>query len=216
MVMGGIVPVVNIDGINAGDLVLDGSTLAKIFLGDIKTWDDPAIKKLNPNAKLPSTAVTVVHRSDGSGTTFNFAYYLAQVSPDWNSKVSYNTSANGRSGSAPKATRASPTMSAKSQARSVMSNMPRSAEQARLHQDAEQRRQGCFAHQRGVPSRCGKRRLELCTGLWRDLGESAGSYLLADDGCYFHPNSQAATGRRRGSLSAQILRLGLGKGWQDG
>src|SRR6516164_7625552 len=92
MVMGGIVPVVNIDGINAGDLVLDGPTLAKIFLGDIKTWDDPAIKKLNPNVKLPSTAITVVHRSDGSGTTFNFAYYLAQVSPDWSSKVSYNTS----------------------------------------------------------------------------------------------------------------------------
>ena len=92
MVMGGIVPVVNIDGINAGDLVLEGPTLAKIFLGDIKTWDDPAIKKLNPNVKLPSTAITVVHRSDGSGTTFNFAYYLSQVSPDWSSKVSYNTS----------------------------------------------------------------------------------------------------------------------------
>jgi phosphate transport system substrate-binding protein len=92
MVMGGIVPVVNIDGINAGDLVLDGPALAKIFLGDIKTWDDPAIKKLNPNVKLPSTAITVVHRSDGSGTTFNFAYYLSQVSPDWSSKVSYNTS----------------------------------------------------------------------------------------------------------------------------
>jgi len=92
MVMGGIVPVVNIDGINAGDLVLDGPTLAKIFLGDIKTWDDPAIKKLNPNVNLPSTAIAVVHRSDGSGTTFNFAYYLSQVSPDWSSKVSYNTS----------------------------------------------------------------------------------------------------------------------------
>jgi phosphate transport system substrate-binding protein len=92
MVMGGIVPVVNIDGINAGDLVLDGPTLAKIFLGEIKTWDDPAIKKLNPNVKLPSVPITVVHRSDGSGTTFNFAYYLSQVSPDWKSKVSYNTS----------------------------------------------------------------------------------------------------------------------------
>jgi len=88
MVMGGIVPVVNIDGINAGDLVLDGPTLAKIFLGDIKTWDDPAIQKLNPNVKLPSAPITVVHRSDGSGTTFNFAYYLSLVSPDWKSKVS--------------------------------------------------------------------------------------------------------------------------------
>jgi len=92
MVMGGIVPVVNLDGVNAGDLVIDGPTLAKIYLGDIKTWDDPALKKLNPNAKLPSTAIAVVHRSDGSGTTFNFAYYLAQVSPDWKDKVGFNTS----------------------------------------------------------------------------------------------------------------------------
>ena len=92
MVMGGIVPVVNLEGVKAGDLVLDGPTLAKIFLGDIKTWDDPAIKKLNPNVKLPSTAIAVVHRSDGSGTTFNFAYYLAQVSDEWKSKVGFNTS----------------------------------------------------------------------------------------------------------------------------
>jgi len=92
MVMGGIVPVVNLDGINAGDLVIDGPTLAKIYLGDITTWDDPAIKKLNPNAKLPSTAIAVVHRSDGSGTTFNFAYYLAQVSAEWKDKVGFNTS----------------------------------------------------------------------------------------------------------------------------
>jgi phosphate transport system substrate-binding protein len=92
MVMGGIVPVVNIDGIKAGELVIDGPTLANIFMGNVKTWDDPAIKKLNPNAKLPAQAIAVVHRSDGSGTTFNFAYYLAQVSPDWNSKVGFNTS----------------------------------------------------------------------------------------------------------------------------
>src|SRR6266568_2499348 len=92
MVMGVIVPVVNIDGIKAGDLVIDGPTLVKIFLGDIKTWDDAAIKKLNPSAQLPSTAIAVVHRSDGSGTTFNFAYYLSQVSDDWKSKVGFNTS----------------------------------------------------------------------------------------------------------------------------
>src|SRR6516162_7750757 len=92
MVMGGIVPVVNIEGIAAGELVLDGPTLAGIFLGTVKTWDDPAIKKLNPNAKLPSQAIAVVHRSDGSGTTFNFTYYLAEASPDWKSKVGSATS----------------------------------------------------------------------------------------------------------------------------
>ena len=92
MVMGGIVPVVNVEGVAAGELQLDGPTLAKIFLGDIKTWDDPAIKKLNPSAKLPSSAIAVVHRADGSGTTFNFAYYLSEVSADWKSKVGFNTS----------------------------------------------------------------------------------------------------------------------------
>ncbi|HEY3640081.1 MAG TPA: phosphate ABC transporter substrate-binding protein PstS [Xanthobacteraceae bacterium] len=91
MVMGGIVPAINIDGVKAGDLVLDGATLAKIFLGDVKSWDDPAIKKLNPNAKLPAQAIAVVHRSDGSGTTFNFTDYLSKVSPDWKSKVGSDT-----------------------------------------------------------------------------------------------------------------------------
>jgi len=92
MVMGGIVPVVNLDGVKPGDLVIDGPTLARILLGEIKSWDDAAIKKLNPSAKLPSQAIAVVHRSDGSGTTFNFAYYLAEVSADWKSKVGVNTS----------------------------------------------------------------------------------------------------------------------------
>jgi len=92
MVMGGIVPVVNIEGLKAGELVLDGPTLAAIFLGTIKSWDDPAIKKLNPDAKLPAQAIAVVHRSDGSGTTFNFTYYLSQASAEWKSNVGSNTS----------------------------------------------------------------------------------------------------------------------------
>jgi phosphate transport system substrate-binding protein len=91
MIMGAIVPVVNIEGIKAGELVLDGPTLAEIFLGKITKWDDAAIKKLNPNAKLPSDAIAVVHRADGSGTTFNFTDYLSKVSPDWKSKVGSDT-----------------------------------------------------------------------------------------------------------------------------
>ena len=92
MVMGGIVPVVNVDGVQPGSLVIDGPTLAAIFLGKIKTWDDAALKKLNPDAKLPSSAMAVVHRSDGSGTTFNFTDYLSKVSPEWKSEVGSNTS----------------------------------------------------------------------------------------------------------------------------
>jgi phosphate transport system substrate-binding protein len=87
MVMGGIVPVVNLEGVKPGELALDGTTLAKIFMGEIKSWDDAAIKALNPNAKLPSSAIAVVHRSDGAGTTFNFTNYLSKVSPKWKSDV---------------------------------------------------------------------------------------------------------------------------------
>ena len=91
-VMGGIVPVVNIQGVKPGDIILDGPTLANIFQGKITKWDDPAIAKLNGKVKLPSAAIAVVHRSDGSGTTFNFTYYLAQVSSDWKDNVGVNTS----------------------------------------------------------------------------------------------------------------------------
>src|SRR5262245_56373699 len=91
MVMGGIVPVVNIEGVKPGDLVLDGPTLAKIFLGEVKTWNDAAIQKLNANVKLPNQAIAIVHRSDGSGTTYNFTYYLSEMSPDWKTKVGTNT-----------------------------------------------------------------------------------------------------------------------------
>ncbi|HUI18040.1 MAG TPA: phosphate ABC transporter substrate-binding protein PstS [Alphaproteobacteria bacterium] len=87
-----IVPVVNLKDIKSGELVFDGPTLADIYLGKIKEWDDPAIKKLNPSAKLSHEAITVVHRSDGSGTTFNFTDYLGKVSPEWKTKVGEDTS----------------------------------------------------------------------------------------------------------------------------
>ncbi|MFY9954207.1 phosphate ABC transporter substrate-binding protein PstS [Bradyrhizobium sp.] len=91
MVMGAIVAVVNLEGVKPGEMVFDGETLANIYLGKIAKWDDPAIKKLNPNVKLPSDAITVVRRSDGSGTTFNFTDYLSKVSADWKSKVGSGT-----------------------------------------------------------------------------------------------------------------------------
>ena len=90
MVMGGIVPVVNLDGVKPGELVIDGPTLAKIFIGDIKKWNDPQIAKLNAQVKLPDQAIAIVHRSDGSGTTYNFTYYLSEVDADWKSKVGTN------------------------------------------------------------------------------------------------------------------------------
>ena len=93
-----ITPVVHLKGIKPGELVFDGATLANIYLGNIKEWDDPAIKKLNPKVKLPHQAISTVHRSDGSGTTFNFTNYLSKVSADWKSKVGDGTSVNWPNG----------------------------------------------------------------------------------------------------------------------
>ncbi|OPX20160.1 MAG: phosphate ABC transporter substrate-binding protein PstS [Desulfobacca sp. 4484_104] len=89
MLIGGIVPVVNIKGIKAGELQLSQELLANIFMGNIKSWDDPAIKKANPDLKLPKQAITIVHRADGSGSTWLFTHYLSQISPDWKAKVGY-------------------------------------------------------------------------------------------------------------------------------
>ncbi|MGH8124294.1 MAG: phosphate ABC transporter substrate-binding protein PstS [Rhodanobacteraceae bacterium] len=97
-VIGGIVPVYNVDGIAPGKLVLDGPTLANIFLGKITHWNDPAIARLNPSLRLPSAKITVVHRSDGSGTTFNFADYLSKVGPEWKSTVGEGTAVNWPAG----------------------------------------------------------------------------------------------------------------------
>jgi phosphate transport system substrate-binding protein len=91
MVMGGIVPIINVEGVKPGELVLDGPTLAGIFLGTITKWDDAAITALNPKVKLPSTPIVVAHRSDGSGTTFNFTDYLDKNSPEFKDKVGSDT-----------------------------------------------------------------------------------------------------------------------------
>jgi phosphate transport system substrate-binding protein len=98
VVIGGIVPIVNIEGVQAGDLKLSGPVLADIFLGKVQKWNDKAIADLNPGAKLPETLITVVHRSDGSGTTFNFTNYLAKVSPEWKEKVGEGTSVSWPTG----------------------------------------------------------------------------------------------------------------------
>ena len=92
MVIGGVIPVVNIPGIKPGDLTIDGKTLAAIYMGEIKTWNDPAIQKLNPGKKLPSMAIAPVHRSDGSGTTFLFSTYLSQANPKWADEIGASTS----------------------------------------------------------------------------------------------------------------------------
>jgi phosphate transport system substrate-binding protein len=98
MVMGGVVPVINLKGVKPGELKLTGPVLADIYLGKISTWNDAAIAKLNPQTKLPNEKITVVSRSDGSGTTFIFTHYLSQVSADFKAKVGNNTSVSWPAG----------------------------------------------------------------------------------------------------------------------
>jgi phosphate transport system substrate-binding protein len=92
MIMGGVVLAVNLPGVKPGDLTLDGPSIADIYLGKVTKWDDAAIKKLNPSAKLPSRAIAPLYRSDGSGTNFIFTDYLSKVSPEFKSRVGENTS----------------------------------------------------------------------------------------------------------------------------
>jgi phosphate transport system substrate-binding protein len=102
IVIGGIVAVVNLPGLNPGQLKLTGPLLADIYAGKVKSWSDPAIVKINPGVKLPGANIAVVHRSDGSGTSFNFTHYLSQVSPAWKSgpgegkTVSWPTGVGGK------------------------------------------------------------------------------------------------------------------------
>ncbi|HEY1260690.1 MAG TPA: phosphate ABC transporter substrate-binding protein PstS [Stellaceae bacterium] len=98
MVMGGVVPVIKLQGIGAGRLKLDGKTLAEIYLGKITKWNDPAIAALNPGLSLPDKAIAPIHRSDGSGTNFIFTHYLSSIDPEFASKIGENTSVEFPSG----------------------------------------------------------------------------------------------------------------------
>lgn len=92
LVIGGIVPVVNLDGVAAGQLRLTGAVLAAIYLGQVTSWDDPAIAALNPDLKLPRLKILPVHRSDGSGSSYVWSDYLSRISPEWRVRVGTNTS----------------------------------------------------------------------------------------------------------------------------
>jgi phosphate transport system substrate-binding protein len=91
-VIGGVVAIANLSGVKPGEIKLTGDVLAKIFMGSITTWSDKQIKDLNPNVKLPDEYITVIHRADGSGTTFTFTEYLSKVSPEWKDKVGFGAS----------------------------------------------------------------------------------------------------------------------------
>ena len=96
--IGGVIPVVNLEGIKPGEIKLNGQVLADVYLGKVTRWNDPQIMDLNAGIKLPDKDITVVHRSDGSGTTFIFTNYLAKVSPEWKQKAGSDVSVSWPTG----------------------------------------------------------------------------------------------------------------------
>ena len=197
MVMGGIVPVVNVPGIKPGQLVLDGPTLANIFLGEIKTWDDPAIAKLNPGVKLPKQAIAIVHRSDGSGTTFNFAYYLAEVSPTWKTKVGVNTSVRfpagiGAKGNEGVANNVANTQGSIGYVEYAYALQNKLSYARMINKAGKTVAPTSEAFQAAAANADWKSR----AGLRRAAGEPAGRCVVADHGADLDPDLQAAEGRR--------------------
>ena len=216
-VMGGIVPVVNLEGVKPGELVIDGPTLAKIFLGDIKSWDDPAIEKLNPSAKLPKQAIAIVHRSDGSGTTYNFAYYLAEVSPDWKTKVGVNTALQwpagiGAKGNEGVANNVAQTKGSIGYVEYAYAKQNKLTFTKMINKDGK----AVSADRGDLPGGRRQCRLEVAAGLRRDPCQPAGSELVADDRRDLDSHPQAAARIRRPHGGPQVLRLVLRQGRQDG
>ena len=171
-----------------GRVRLDGPTLAEIFLGKLKNWDDPAIKKLNPNAKLPSQAIAVVHRSDGSGTTFNFTYYLAQVSPDWKSQVGSATSVEWPVGIGAKGNEGVSNNVAQTKGSIGYVEYAYALQNKLVYTNMVNKDGKTIAPTaEAVPGSCRQRRLEFGAGLRSHFGQSAGCRLLADDSGDFYP-----------------------------
>ena len=217
MVMGAIVPVVNLEGIKPGELVLSGEVLGDIYLGKIKKWDDAAIAKLNPKLKLPADAITVVRRSDGSGTTFNFTDYLSKSNAEWKTKVGTGTAVEwpvgvGAKGNEGVAGNVGQTKNAIGYVEYAY------AKQNKLThtRDDQQGRQDRAADHRSLPGGRLERRLGQGARLLRDPHRPARRRLLADHGGDLHPDAQGCDRQGRRPGSDQVLQVVVREGRQDG
>ncbi len=216
-VIGGDIPVVNLDGIKPGDLKLDGTTLAKIFLGEIKTWNDPAIQKLNPSAKLPSQAIVVVHRSDGSGTTFIWTDYLTKVSADWKSKVGANTSVEwpvgiGAKGNEGVAQNVSQTKGAIGYVEYAYAKQNKLTSVNMINKDGKTVAPNAAAFQAAAAHAD----WEKAEGFYVILTDQTGAGIMADRRRDLHPHPQAAAGTGSCRRSPEVFRLGLCQRREDG
>ena len=208
--MGGIVPVVNLDGIKSGELTIDGPTLAKIYLGEITKWDDPAIKKLNPNAKLPSQAIAFVHRSDGSGTTFIFTNYLSKVSEDWKSKVGSNTSVEwpggiGAKGNEGVANNVGQTKGSIGYVETAYAKQNHLTTMKMVNKDGK----AVEATPGAIMAAAGGADWANAPGFYMILTDSAGRQVLADRRRNLHPAAEATERSGGCQGSTQVLRMGV-------
>ena len=213
-VMGGIAVVVNVEGVKTAELILDGPTVARIFLGEIRSWNDAAIRKLNQNLKLPAQAIAVVHRSDGSGTTFAFTDYLTKVSADWRSKVGSMTSVEWPTGIGASGNQG--VADAVARTKGAIGYVEYSyARQAKLSASELINKGGkaVVPAMQAFAAAAGNANWEATPGFPVSSTNEAGAETdLADHERQLRPHPKAAGRSRRRRGGAEILRLGLRQG----
>jgi len=214
MIIGGVVPVVNIKGIAPGSLLLDGATLASIYLGDIAKWDDPRIKKLNPKLMLPGTAIAPIYRSDGSGTNFLFSDYLSKQSANFKDKIGANTSVQWPVGIGAKGNEGVANMTTQTDGAVGYVEYAYAKQNKELHAAHQQGGQSRRAECRVVPGGGRQRGLGRFRLVLRDSDGSSRRRQLADHRSEFHSSLSPAGRRDFGRRGLEILRMGL-QGWRQ-
>ncbi len=212
-IMGGVVPVVNLEGITPGQLKFTGALLADIYLGKVTKWNDPAIAKLNAGVKLPDENITVVHRSDGSGTTFLWTNYLSKVSPEWKSTVGEGTAVNWPTGVGGKGNEGVASYVQKING-AVGYVEYAYAKQNKLSHGQMQNKSGKFVQAGGrrLQGRRSQRRLEQGSRLLSHPHRPGRQECVAHQRRHVHPHAQEAGQAREREGSPQVLRLGLRTG----
>jgi phosphate transport system substrate-binding protein len=219
-IIGGVIPVVNLEGVTPGQLVLDGKTLAAIFVGDIKKWDDAAIKALNPDVKLPSADIAIVHRSDGSGTTFLFTDYLSKVDENWKGKVGANSAvewptgigAKGNEGVAGVVKQTAASIGYVEYAYAKQNAMSH----VRLTNKAGKVVEPGIASFQAAAANADWAAAPGMNVVLPDPDRPAGRAELADHRCHLHRDARQAGQAGQRDPVAQVLRLGLPQRRQDG
>ena len=208
-VIGGVVPVINIKGINPGQLRLNGQVLGDIFLGKITKWNDPAVIALNPGLALPDAAIAPVRRADGSGTSFIFTNYLSKVNPEWKAKVGEGTAVNWPTGAGGKGNEG---------VAAFVGRLPNSigyveyayVKQNKMNYAVMQNAAGQFVSPDDSAFKAAAASAQWAKSYYQILTNQPGAHR-----CNLYPDAQGPGQARRGRRSLEVLQLGLCKRRQD-